>query len=103
MLTDSVEIELRGSESALEQVDVGRLSIGLTFDSVSLGTGTHSVRGVVAATGLPAGVTLVEEDVEVEIEITEAAQTPPAQANGGVADAQEPPDAAPAEEGGDGA
>ena len=72
ILTSSVEIELRGSESALDQVDLSALSIGLTFDSVSLGPGTHAVRGVVAATGLPAGVTLVEEDVEVEIEITEA-------------------------------
>lgn len=70
VLTESVEIELRGSESALEQVDVNALSVGLTFDSVSLGTGTHKVKGVIAATGLPPGVTLVEEDVEVEIEIT---------------------------------
>ena len=76
VLTDSVEIELRGSQSALDQVDVSTLSIGLTFDSVSLGTGTHTVRGVIAATGLPTGVTLVEEDVEVEIEITEAADAP---------------------------
>ena len=76
ILTGSVEIELRGSQSALDQVDVSTLSIGLTFDSVSLGTGTHTVRGVIAATGLPTGVTLVEEDVEVEIEITEAADAP---------------------------
>lgn len=74
VLTESVEIELRGSESALEQVDVNALSVGLTFDSVSLGTGTHKVKGVIAATGLPAGVTLVEEDVEVEIEITGTAE-----------------------------
>ena len=79
ILTDSVEIELRGSESALGEVDVGNLSIGLTFDSVSLGVGTHTVRGVIAATGLPAGVTLVQEDVEVEIEITQSeADAPPA-------------------------
>ena len=79
ILTDSVEIELRGSESALNEVDVGNLSIGLTFDSVSLGVGTHTVRGVIAATGLPAGVTLVQEDVEVEIEITQGeADAPPA-------------------------
>ena len=51
-------------------MDVNALSVGLTFDSVSLGTGTHKVKGVIAATGLPPGVTLVEEDVEVEIEIT---------------------------------
>lgn len=69
VLTESVEIELRGSESALDQVDLNTLSVGLTFDSVSLGTGTHKVKGVIAATGLPAGVTLVEEDVEVEIMI----------------------------------
>ena len=52
------------------------LSIGLTYDSVSLGTGTHTVRGVVAATGLPSGVTLVEQDVEVLIEITGSEDTP---------------------------
>ena len=45
----------RQRESALNEVDVGNLSIGLTFDSVSLGVGTHTVRGVIAATGLPAG------------------------------------------------
>ena len=76
ILTGSVEIELRGSESALAQVDVDSLSIGLTYDSVSLGTGTHTVRGVVAATGLPSGVTLVEQDVEVLIEITGSEETP---------------------------
>lgn len=70
ILTESVEIELRGSASALSQVDLSTLSVGLTFDSVSLGEGTHKVRGVIAATGLPAGVTLVEQDVEVEIRIT---------------------------------
>lgn len=77
VLTESVEIELRGSESALDQVDLSTLSIGLTFDSVSLGAGTHMVRGVIAATGLPTGVTIVEEDVEVQIEIM-AANAPPA-------------------------
>ena len=78
VLTDSVEVELRGSESALEQVDLNTLTIGLTFDSVSLGVGTHKVKGLVAATGLPAGVTLVQEDVEVEIQITED-DAPPAE------------------------
>lgn len=81
VLTESVEIELRGSESALKQVDINSLSIGLTFDSVSLGLGTHKVKGIVAATGLPSGVTLVSGDVEVEIEITgpggEQTVTPP--------------------------
>lgn len=81
VLTESVEIELRGSESALEQVDVNALSVGLTFDSVSLGAGTHKVKGVIAATGLPAGVTLVQTDVEVEIQIvspdgTDGGETP---------------------------
>ena len=88
VLTDSVEIELRGSASALEQVDLSTLSVGLTFDSVSLGEGTHKVRGVIAATGLPAGVTLVEQDVEVEIRITGREDTP---ADGG-AEESTPPD-----------
>lgn len=81
VLTESIEIELRGSENALNQVDVNSLSIGLTFDSVSLGLGTHKVKGTVAATGLPSGVTLVGGDVEVEIAITgpdgEETVTPP--------------------------
>lgn len=113
VLTESVEIELRGSESALKQVDINSLSIGLTFDSVSLGLGTHKVKGIVAATGLPSGVTLVSGDVEVEIEITgpggEQTVTPPEatdttqdggedMAQGGGADT----DAVPPEEGGDG-
>lgn len=71
VLTDSVEIELRGTESALDKVETGNFSIGLTFDSASLGEGRHKVKGVVAATGLPNGVTVVEEDVEVELEITQ--------------------------------
>ena len=72
VLTDSIELELRGSESQLQKVDVSSLSIGLTYDSVSLGVGKHKVKGVAATIGLPNGVTLVEEDIEVEIEITEA-------------------------------
>ena len=44
---------------------------GMTFDSVSLGTGRHKVKGIAAAIGLPSDVTLVEEDIEVEIQITE--------------------------------
>ncbi len=71
ILTQSVEMELRGSESQLEKVDVSSLSIGLTYDSVSLGTGRHKVKGVATTIGLPSGVTLVEEDIEVEIEITD--------------------------------
>lgn len=94
VLTDSVEIELRGSESALEQVDVNSLSIGLTFDSVSLGLGTHKVKGIVAATGLPSGVTLVGGDVEVEIEITGPASDDNTPDDSGQ-------DAAPPEEGGE--
>ncbi len=70
VLTDKVEIELRGSENALETIEEDMFSIGLTFDSVSLGTGTHEVKGVVAATSLPAGVTLVEADVTVQLEIS---------------------------------
>ena len=70
VLTESVEIELRGAGSMLEQVDTGSFSIGLTFDSASLGIGRHTVKGVVAATSLPVGVTVVEGDVEVEIEIS---------------------------------
>ena len=95
ILTDSVEIELRGSESALNEVDVGNLSIGLTFDSVSLGVGTHTVRGVIAATGLPAGVTLVEEDVEVEIEVTQSEADAPS-----AGDADTPAETPAGEEGG---
>lgn len=92
ILTESVEIELRGGASALEQVDVSALSIGLTYDSVSLGAGTHTVRGVIAATGLPAGVTLVEQDVEVEIRITGSGEETPPE--------EEPPaDGAPSDEG----
>ncbi len=71
ILTKSVEMELRGSESQLEKVDVNNLSIGITYDSVSLGTGKHKVKGVATTIGLPSGVTLVEEDIEVEIEITD--------------------------------
>ena len=70
ILTSSVEIELRGNESELQEVETGSLSIGLTFDSVSLGTGRHKVKGIAAAIGLPSDVTLVEEDIEVEIQIT---------------------------------
>ena len=92
VLTDSVEIELRGSASALEQVDLSTLSVGLTFDSVSLGEGTHKVRGVIAATGLPAGVTLVEQDVEVEIRITGGEDTP---ADGGAEESTPPDDTQP--------
>ena len=72
VLTKSVEMELRGSESQLKKVDVNNLSIGLTYDSVSLGVGRHTVKGVATTVGLPSGVTLVEEDIEVEIEITDA-------------------------------
>ena len=64
-------IELRGNESELQEVATDSLSIGLTFDSVSLGTGRHKVKGIAAAIGLPSDVTLVEEDIEVEIQITE--------------------------------
>lgn len=71
VLTGSVEIELRGNESELQEVATDSLSIGLTFDSVSLGVGRHKVKGVAAAIGLPSDVTLVEEDIEVEIEIRE--------------------------------
>ena len=71
ILTKSVEMELRGSESQLQKVDVNNLSIGLTYDSVSLGVGRHKVKGVATTVGLPSGVTLVEEDIEVEIEITD--------------------------------
>lgn len=71
ILTKSVEMELRGSESQLKKVDVNNLSIGLTYDSVSLGVGRHTVKGVATTVGLPSGVTLVEEDIEVEIEITD--------------------------------
>lgn len=65
--TQSVEIELRGTESALEAVDESIFSVGITIDSASLGEGTHAVKGVIVATGLPNGVTLVEEDVQVSI------------------------------------
>lgn len=106
VLTESVEIELRGSESALKQVDVNSLSIGLTFDSVSLGLGTHKVKGQVAATGLPAGVTLVGSDAEVEIEITgpggEEAVTPPDENDSAQEGETVDIGAAPPEEGGDG-
>ena len=71
-VTISVEMELRGSESQLKKVDVNNLSIGLTYDSVSLGVGRHTVKGVATTVGLPSGVTLGEEDIEVEIEITDA-------------------------------
>ena len=64
-------MELRGSESQLEKVDVNNLSVGITYDSVSLGVGKHKVKGVATTIGLPSGVTLVEEDIEVEIEITD--------------------------------
>lgn len=70
ILTSSVEIELRGNESELKEVETDSLSIGLTFDSVSLGAGRHKVKGIAAAIGLPHDVTLVEEDIEVEIQIT---------------------------------
>ena len=70
VLTGSVEIELRGNESELKEVETDSLSIGLTFDSVSLGAGRHKVKGIAAAIGLPRDVTLVEEDIEVEIQIT---------------------------------
>ncbi len=71
VLTEKVEIELRGSESALETVAEDMFSIGLTFDSESLGAGTHEVKGVVAATALPNGVTLVEGNVTAQIKIEE--------------------------------
>ncbi len=70
VLTESVEIELRGTESALSEVADDMFSIGVTFDSVSLGEGKHEVKGVVAATSLPTGVTMVEEDVVVELSIS---------------------------------
>lgn len=83
VLTESVEIELRGSESALDQVDMNSFSIGLTFDSISLGKGIHKVKGLVAATGLPTGVTIAEVDVEVEIEIKD--NEPKAEYGAGIA------------------
>ena len=86
-------------------MDLNSLSIGLTFDSVSLGLGTHRVKGVVAATGLPSGVTLVGGDVEVEIEITgpdgEETVTPPDTTDATQDDGADT-DAVPSEEGGDG-
>ncbi len=100
VLTGSVEIELRGTESALDQVDTDGFSIGLTFDSDSLGAGRHTVKGVVAATSLPAGVTVVEEDVEVEIEIVDNGS---GGTDGDAAAGTAPPDAAQPEESGDGA
>ena len=92
VLTDSVEIELRGSASALEQVDLSTLSVGLTVGSGAVGEGTRKVRGVIAATGLPAGVTLVEQDVEVEIRITGGEDTP---ADGGAEESTPPDDTQP--------
>lgn len=67
--TEMVEIELRGKKSVLDQVDANIFSIGLTIDSASLGAGTHMVKGVVVATGLPSGVTLVDEDVQVVLKL----------------------------------
>ncbi len=86
VLTESVEIELRGTENALNQVEEDVFSIGLTFDSVSLGAGKHKVKAVVATTALPAGVTLVEEDVTVELSIIdpENGQTNTGNAEGAV-------------------
>ena len=100
VLTGSVEIELRGTESALDQVDTDGFSIGLTFDSDSLGAGRHTVKGVVAATSLPAGVTVVEEDVEVEIEIVDNGS---GGTDGDAAAGAAPSDAVYPEESGDGA
>lgn len=68
--TKSVDIELRGDKEALQKVDEDSFSIGLTFNSMSLGEGQHTVRGVITAIGLPTGVTLVEENVQVTIRIT---------------------------------
>lgn len=73
--TQSVEIELRGAKSALDRVDESSFSIGLTLDSASLGAGAHEVKGVVTATGLPTGVTLIDEDVQVHILIEAATET----------------------------
>ena len=78
----------------------------MTFDSVSLGLGTNKVKGQVAATGLPAGVTLVGSDAEVEIEITgpgsEEAVTPPEENDPAQDGEAQDTDTAPPEEGGDG-
>lgn len=94
--TENVEIELRGNKSALDKIDVSNFSIGLTVDSASLGEGTHEVKGVVAATGLPSGVTLVDEDVQVTIAVKRkesATPTPPTTPPAGTdtPDATEPP------------
>ncbi|MDY3618122.1 CdaR family protein [Agathobaculum sp.] len=70
--TEKVEIELRGTQQALEEIDPEIFSIGLTIDTASLGEGTHEVKGVVAATSLPVGVTLVDEDVQVVVAIRPA-------------------------------
>lgn len=73
--TEKVEIELRGSQQALEEINPEIFSIGLTIDTASLGEGTHEVKGVVAATSLPDGVTLVDEDVQVVVVIEPAGGT----------------------------
>jgi YbbR domain-containing protein len=77
--SQSVSIVLRGSESALSQVSDTSFTIGLTYDSSALGAGTHRVRGVIVASGLPVGVTLVEEDVQVLLELTPTETSTPSQ------------------------
>lgn len=102
--TQSVEIELRGAKSALDLVDEDSFSIGLTLDSASLGEGVHAVKGMVTATGLPAGVTLVGEDVQVDILIDTADETPAGVQRTGLSAGLLPePDGSPEAEGGDGA
>jgi YbbR domain-containing protein len=97
----SLPVELRGSASALDEVDESGLTIGITFDSAALGEGAHMVRGVVVASNLPDGVSLVEQDVQVMLEITLNDQADGVLPDGG--QHIEQPDAALPEEGGDAA
>lgn len=70
VLTEKVEIEMRGSEQALDQVDTSSFTVSVTYDSSSLGQGSHKVRGMIAATGLPEGVYLVDQGVQIDILLT---------------------------------
>lgn len=88
--THALDIELRGSASALDEVEENGITVGVTFDSSALGEGVHVVRGVIVASGLPDGVSLVEDDVQVMIEIT----APGPEEDGGTQGGQNQPDAA---------
>lgn len=84
VMSEGVEIQLRGSRTDLDQIKASMFTVAIAVDSSALGEGTHTVTGLVTANGLPEGVTLIEDKVEVQVLIESGAAFEP----GGIQDAE---------------